>query len=369
MQSEMHSPLLEIHESLAAKMGDFAGWQMPLEYPAPVGGGTLAEHEAVRERVGIFDVSHLGKISIVGTGAKAWANEIFTNDVERSTAGQAQYSLLCTPDGGVIDDVIMYCQSEDALFVVPNAANAGSVFDVLQSKNSGGLEIVNRHQEFAVIALQGPLSTKVLNAVGLAQTLTYMSFAEVTFNGATFTLCRTGYSGEHGYELIPPSAVAVDLWNALSREVLALDGRIAGLGARDTLRTEMGYPLHGHELSLEISPLEANLSWAIGWRKRSFIGHEALRAQQAKGVDRLLRGLQLTERGIPRAGMMVRNGVGAAVGEITSGTFSPTLKVGIALALIESGIEVGEPLVIDVRGRSLGAVVTKPPFVPSRVRD
>ena len=244
-----------------------------------------------------------------------------------------------------------------------------SVFDVLQSKNSGGLEIVNRHQEFAVIALQGPLSAEVLSAVGLDVSLPYMSFTEVTFNGATFTLCRTGYSGEHGYELIPPSAIAVDLWNSLSREVLTRDGRIAGLGARDTLRTEMGYPLHGHELSLEISPLEANLAWAIGWSKRSFIGHEALRAQRAKGIDRPLCGLVLTERGIPRAGMMVRNGVGAAVGEITSGTFSPTLKVGIALALIESGIEVGEPLMIDVRGRTLGAVVAKPPFVPSRVRD
>jgi aminomethyltransferase len=365
----MQSPLLAIHESLAAKMGDFAGWQMPLEYPAPVGGGTLAEHEAVRERVGIFDISHLGKISIVGTGAKAWANEIFTNDLERITAGQGQYSLLCTPDGGVIDDVIIYCQSVDALFIVPNAANAGSVFEVLQSKNSGNLAIVNRHQEFAIIAVQGPMSEKVLSAIGLDINLTYMSFAEVTFHGSRFTLCRTGYSGERGFELIPPRAIAVELWNALSREVLRRDGKIAGLGARDTLRTEMGYPLHGHELSREISPLEANLSWAIGWRKQSFIGHEALRSGQAKGVDRLLRGLQLTERGIPRAGMMVRNGVGAAVGEVTSGTFSPTLKIGIALALIESGIEVGEPLEIDVRGRLLGAVVVKPPFLRARVRD
>lgn len=365
----MESPLLAIHTTLGAKMGDFAGWLMPLEYPAPVGGGTLTEHQAVREAVGLFDVSHLGKISIVGPGAKQWANQIFTNDLNRIAAGQAQYSLLCNDEGGVVDDVIIYCHGDDELLVVPNAANAESVFAILQNRNKQGLSIANRHDDFAVIAVQGPLSKELLRKVGLHQDLEYMSFAQVTFDGVTFTLCRTGYSGEHGYELLPPSEIAVRVWNELSREALASGGKIAGLGARDTLRTEMGYPLHGHELSLTISPLDANISWAIGWRKEAFLGHEALRIQQAKGVARLLRGLLLTERGIPRGGMLVRNGAGAVVGEITSGTFSPTLKEGIALALIESGIEVGEQLMIDVRGRSLGAVVVKPPFVPSHVRD
>ena len=223
---------------------------MPLEYPAPVGGGTLAEHQAVRERVGIFDVSHLGKISISGPGAKSWANQIFTNDLDRITTGQAQYSLLCSDEGGVIDDVIIYCQGDDRLVVVPNAANALAVFGVLERENNLGLTLANQHQDFAVIALQGPSSSKVLAAMGLLSELEYMSFTTLAFGGAEFTLCRTGYSGEHGYELIPPSQIAPELWSALSREVLALDGRIAGLGARDTLRTEMGYPLHGHELSL-----------------------------------------------------------------------------------------------------------------------
>lgn len=368
----MESPLLEVHRSLGAKLGDFAGWQMPLEYPAPIGGGTLAEHEAVRERVAIFDVSHLGKISISGAGAKAWANEIFTNDLNKIIAGQAQYSLLCAPDGGVIDDVIVYCKGDDEIFIVPNAANSGEVFNTLNERRSltdAHLSLTNLHQDFAVIALQGPLSSRVLAQIGINVSLEYMSFAEITFEGSTFTLCRTGYSGEHGYELIPPREIAVSLWNNLSRTILALDGKIAGLGARDTLRTEMGYPLHGHELSLDISPLDANLSWAVGWQKKFFIGHDALRVQQAKGVERLLRGLLLTDRGIPRAGMFVRNSVGAVVGEVTSGTFSPTLKQGIALAFIEAGIEVGEQLLIDVRGRALGAVVVKPPFVPSHVRD
>ena len=369
----MESPLLAIHQKLGAKLGDFAGWQMPLEYPAPVGGGTLTEHQAVRERVGIFDVSHLGKITIVGAGAKQWANGIFTNDLNRIDSGQAQYSLLCTDDGGVIDDVIIYCKGDDELFIVPNAANSIEVFAVLQKENSRKFSITNRHQEFAVIAVQGPRSTDVLLALDLldsgSREIEYMSFIETTWRGTQFTLCRTGYSGERGYELIPPISIAVELWEELSREALSREGKIAGLGARDTLRTEMGYPLHGHELSLEISPLDANVSWAVGWKKESFHGHLALRAQQAKGVARILRGLRLTERGVPRAGMMVRNTLGASVGEVTSGTFSPTLKEGIALALIESGIEVGEQLMVDVRGRALGAIVVKPPFVPAHVRD
>ena len=369
----MESPLLSIHQALGAKLGDFAGWQMPLEYPAPIGGGTLAEHQAVRESAALFDVSHLGKILIEGPQAKEWANEIFANDLNRINSGQAQYSLLCNEAGGVIDDIIIYCRSENELLLIPNAANAQSVFNVLTEANSASgqpaLAITNRHQDFAVIALQGPRSREVLNSVGIDQNLEYMAFVDVEFDGVSFTLCRTGYSGEHGYELIPSQAGASQLWNALSREVIRLGGKIAGLGARDTLRTEMGYPLHGHELSLEINPLEANLSWAIGWKKNRFHGDDALRAEQVKGVSRILRGLLVTDRGIPRAGMLVRNSLGAVVGEVTSGTFSPTLKEGIALALIESGIEVGEQLLVDVRGRNLNAVVTKPPFVKSNVRD
>lgn len=342
---------------------------MPLEYPAPVGGGTLAEHQAVREEAGLFDVSHLGKITIKGSGAKNWANGIFTSDLNKVNAGQAQYSLLCSNNGGVVDDVIIYCKSDDELLVIPNAANSAAVFAKLEECNQQNLELTNRHQDFAVIAIQGPRSAEILKKVNLFKELPYMSFTEIEVKGLRFTICRTGYSGEHGYELLPQREIAPEIWNLISRELLASGGKIAGLGARDTLRTEMGYPLHGHELSLEISPLEANLSWAIGWSKKSFIGHEALRIQQAKGVERLLRGLLLTDRGIPRSGMLVRNSAGGAIGEVTSGTFSPTVKEGIALALIESGIEVGEQVFVDVRGRNLSAVVTKPPFVPPHVRD
>ena len=342
---------------------------MPIEYPASSGGGVLNEHRAVRESVGLFDVSHLGKASVKGIGALDFLNTQVTNDLNRITAGQAQYSLLCNEMGGVIDDVIIYCRSEDDLLVIPNAANAQAVLNVLVAQNHDSkLLIKNRHLDFAVIALQGPLSKEVLKSIGLQRDLDYMSFTNVDFEGASFTLCRTGYSGEHGYELIPPTAKAIDLWNVLSREVLRIGGKIAGLGARDTLRTEMGYPLHGHELSLEITPVEASASWAVGWAKDEFIGSETLRSQKQNGASRKSFALKSLDRGIPRAGMVVKNQNGQTVGEITSGTFSPTLKIGIGIALLDSNIQVGDTLVIDVRGRDSQCEVVKLPFVTSHVR-
>jgi len=364
----MESPLLQIHQSLNAKLGDFAGWAMPLEYPAPVGGGTLVEHEAVRTNVGLFDVSHLGKIEINGAGAKEWLNSIITNDLNKILLGQAQYSMLCTENGGVIDDLIVYLKSDEAILIIPNAANSADVFATLNNNLPLGMKIQNRHNDFAVIALQGPVSAQVLAAVGLPVELNYMSFTEVDFLNEKMVICRTGYSGEHGYELLPTSANAAKLWEVLSKEVLSHCGKICGLGARDTLRTEMGYPLHGHELSLEISPVTAGSSWAVGWQKNRFAGSDRLREEQVKGSVRILRGLLADERGIPRAGMQVKNSLGAVIGEVTSGTFSPTLKNGIALALIDSAIGIGEQVLVDIRGRNLAMSITKLPFVPSHVR-
>ena len=367
----MESPLLQIHQSLNAKLGDFAGWAMPLEYPAPVGGGTLAEHEAVRTNVGLFDVSHLGKIEINGAGAKDWLNSIITNDLNKILPGQAQYSMLCTENGGVIDDLIVYLKSDDEILIIPNAANSADVFATLNDKvphGIHGIKIQNRHNDFAVIALQGPASGQVLAAVGLPVELNYMSFTEVDFLNEKMVICRTGYSGELGYELLPTSVNAAKLWELLSKEVLSHDGRICGLGARDTLRTEMGYPLHGHELSLEITPVTAGSSWAVGWQKDNFIGSTPLRSEKDQGPVRMLRGLLADERGIPRAGMPVKNSLGAVIGEVTSGTFSPSLKNGIALALIDSAIGIGEQVFVDIRGRNLAMTLTKLPFVPSHVR-
>ena len=364
----MESPLLQIHQSLNAKLGDFAGWAMPLEYPAPVGGGTLTEHEAVRTNAGLFDVSHLGKIEIHGTGAKEWLNSIITNDLNKILPGQAQYSMLCNNNGGVIDDLIVYLKSDDAILIIPNAANSAEVFSALNSQLPQGMKIHNRHNDFAVIAIQGPASAQLLSDAGLHVELNYMSFTQVEFLDERMIICRTGYSGEHGYELLPTSANAVKLWELLSEKVLSHGGKICGLGARDTLRTEMGYPLHGHELSLEISPVTAGASWAVGWQKDLFAGSAQLRVEKDKGPDRVLRGLLADERGIPRAGMLVKNSKGEVIGEVTSGTFSPTLKNGIALALVDSAVSIGEEVLVDIRGRNLAMSITKLPFVPSHVR-
>lgn len=364
----MESPLLQIHQSLNAKLGDFAGWAMPLEYPAPVGGGTLTEHEAVRTNAGLFDVSHLGKIEIHGTGAKEWLNSIITNDLNKILPGQAQYSMLCNEAGGVIDDLIVYLKSEDAILIIPNAANSAEVFSALNGKLPQGMKIQNRHNDFAVIAIQGPASAQLLSDAGLHVELNYMSFTQLQFLDEQMIICRTGYSGEHGYELLPTSANAVRLWELLSEKVLSHGGKICGLGARDTLRTEMGYPLHGHELSLQITPVEASTSWAIGWKKESFIGSEILKGQREKGVSRKSFALRSLDRGIPRAGMVVKDLNGNAIGEVTSGTFSPTLKVGIGLALLQSDIHIGQTLIIDIRGRESQCEVVKLPFVASHVR-
>ena len=364
----MESPLLQIHQSLNAKLGDFAGWAMPLEYPAPVGGGTLTEHEAVRTNAGLFDVSHLGKIEIHGTGAKEWLNSIITNDLNKILPGQAQYSMLCNEAGGVIDDLIVYLKSDDAILIIPNAANSAEVFSALNSQLPQGMKIQNRHNDLAVIAIQGPASAQLLSDAGLHVELNYMSFTQVEFLDERMIICRTGYSGEHGYELLPTSANAVKLWELLSEKVLSHGGKICGLGARDTLRTEMGYPLHGHELSLEISPVTAGASWAVGWQKDLFAGSAQLRVEKDKGPDRILRGLLADERGIPRAGMLVKNSKGEVIGEVTSGTFSPTLKNGIALALVDSAVSIGEEVLVDIRGRNLAMSITKLPFVPSHVR-
>lgn len=364
----MESPLLQIHQSLNAKLGDFAGWAMPLEYPAPVGGGTLTEHEAVRTSAGLFDVSHLGKIEIHGSGAKEWLNSIITNDLNKILPGQAQYSMLCNEAGGVIDDLIVYLKSDDAILIIPNAANSAEVFSTLNSKIPQGIKIQNRHNDFAVIAIQGPASGQLLSDAGLKVELNYMSFTQLQFLDEQMIICRTGYSGEHGYELLPTSKNAVKLWQLLSEKTLSHGGKICGLGARDTLRTEMGYPLHGHELSLEISPVTAGASWAVGWQKDFFAGSAQLREEKAKGSDRILRGLLADERGIPRAGMQVKNSKGEVIGEVTSGTFSPTLKNGIALALVDSAVAIGEQVLVDIRGRNLSMSVTKLPFVSSHVR-
>ena len=370
----LHSPLHAVHLALGAKMADFGGWEMPIEYPASIGGGVLAEHQAVRNAVGLFDVSHLGKALVVGAGARAFINSCFTNDLDRIAAGEAQYTLCCDESGGVVDDLIQYLRSDEEVFLIPNASNTTEVVRRLQAAVPAGITVTNHHLDFAVIAVQGPRSVDVMKDLGLPHELEYMAFVDTTWSapsGESISLivCRTGYTGEYGFELLPSSDGALTLWKALSESAAKHGGRPCGLGARDTLRTEMGYPLHGHELSLEISPVQASANWAVGWKKENFWGRSALLVQREAGAKRVLRAITSLDRGIPRAGMELKSPSGDVVGVLTSGTFSPTLKVGIGLALVDANFAVGDHLSLDVRGRVSEVVITKFPLVESHVRS
>ena len=360
------SPLHDRHVALGAKMADFGGWLMPIEYPA---GGVIAEHTAVRERVGIFDVSHLGKARVSGPGAAAYVNACFTNDLGRIAPGKAQYTMCCDQSGGVVDDLIQYLRGDDDVFLIPNAANSTTVVELLQADAPEGITVENLHDRYGVIAVQGTLSDEVLGDLGFPAGHEYMSFVEVDWEGLPVLVCRTGYTGERGYELVPMWDNAGALWDALATAVATRGGMPCGLGARDTLRTEMGYPLHGNDLSLDITPVMAGAAWAVGWDKETFWGKEALAEQRAAKTSRLMRGLVVTGRGIPRAHCAVLDAEGNVVGEVTSGTFSPTRKEGIALALLDRSVAMGSQVAIDVRGRSLPAEVTKPPFVEVQTKE
>jgi aminomethyltransferase len=356
-----HSPLDDRHRALGAKMADFGGWEMPIEYP---GGGVLREHETVRTGVGIFDVSHLGKATVRGPGAAAYVDSCLTNALDRIKPGQAQYTLCCDdPSGGVVDDLIVYLRADDDVLLVPNAANTSEVVRRLAADAPADLEVVDRHEEFAVIAVQGPHSGDLLDRVGLPTHHGYMSFTEWDWHGSPVVVCRTGYTGEHGYELLPRSEQAGGLWDVLFEMGQQYGVLPCGLGARDTLRTEMGYPLHGHELSLDVTPVQAGLAWAVGWDKSRFWGRERLVAERAEGPVRRLRGLLSADRAIPRPEMTVKTTSGDDVGVVTSGTFSPTRRIGIGLALLDKSVSEGDEVLVDVRGRPATMQVVRPPFV------
>jgi len=350
------------HVELGATFAAFGGWEMPTSYAS---GGVVVEHTAVREAVGVFDVSHLGKATVSGRGAAAFVNSCLTADLDRIGPGQAQYTLCCADDGGVVDDLIIYLVSPDEVFCVPNAANTAEVAHRLAAAAPDAVTVTDQHDAFAVLAVQGPRSAEVLDAVGLPSGLDYLAFTDASFRTEPVRVCRTGYTGEHGYELLPRWDAAPALWQALLDAVIPLGGRPCGLGARDTLRTEMGYPLHGQDLSPEITPLQGGASWAVGWKKPAFWGREALLAERERGPARRLRGLRATGRGVPRPRMTVRSG-DRVIGRTTSGTFSPSLRTGIALALLEPAVQPGDTVEVDVRGRALPCEVTTPPFVASR---
>ena len=360
------SPMHQRHEALGAKFAEFGGWSMPLEYAA----GVVKEHTAVREAVGLFDVSHLGKAMVTGPGAAAFVNATLSNDLGRIRPGKAQYTLCCDQEtGGIVDDLIAYYHDDEHVLLVPNAANTAEVVRRLVAAAPEGVAVHDHHEEYAVLAVQGTRSDEVLDRVGLPSGHEYMSFVQGEFEGVGVVVCRTGYTGERGYELIVGNEAAGALWDALLAAGEEFGMLPCGLGSRDTLRTEMGYPLHGQDISLDVTPVQAGLGWAVGWKKDTFWGKDALVAEKEAGPRRRLRGLVAVGRGIPRPGMGVTLTQDVPLADITSGTFSPTLKKGIGLALIPTMVAEDAEVGVDVRGRREIFRLTKPPFVDTSVRE
>jgi aminomethyltransferase len=362
----LQSPLNDRHAALGAKFAEFGGWSMPLEYPT----GVVKEHTVVRESVGIFDVSHLGKLMVTGARAATYVNATLSNDLGRVGHGNAQYTLCCdAATGGIVDDLIAYFHDDEHVLLVPNAANSAEVARRLSAEAPEGVKVLDHHRQYAVLAVQGTRSDEVLDAVGLPSGHAYMSFAEAEFEDAGIVVCRTGYTGERGYELIARNEFAGALWDRLLEAGQPYGILPCGLAARDTLRTEMGYPLHGQDITLDVTPNQAGLGWAVGWQKSGFWGRDALVKEKESGPQRRLRGLVAVERGIPRPGMMVSLAPDVPLCEITSGTYSPTLKKGIGMALVPTFVDPGAELGVQVRTRREIFVSAKLPFVPSSVRE
>lgn len=370
--SPRQSPLADRHRRLGATMTSFAGWEMPLDY-----GSVVAEHDAVRSSCGVFDLSHLGMFTVTGDDAAPALQHAFTNDIGRLSVGRAHYTLCCDDSGGIVDDLLVYRLGWGYL-VVCNAANVDAVRTSV-ADGPGSPAIVGHNGDYACIAVQGPASAQVALAAGLdVHGMAFLDCRELgmatpgpSANASSTpeglrdgVLARSGYTGERGYEIVVRASRGGDLWDRL----LAVDGVApAGLGARDLLRLEMGYPLHGSELHSATTPAEAGVWFAVA-DDTDFRGAEAVRAARAAPRTRRLRGLRATGRGVPRAEQRVRVG-DRDVGQTTSGSFSPTLGCGIALAYLDAGVEIDDEVQIDVRGRALPAVVTRPPFVDADPRD
>lgn len=342
------SPLDAVHRALGAKMVEFGGWDMPVNYPS----GTIEEHLACRRDAVMFDVSHLGTVRVEGPGSLELLQRTLTNDLTKVAPGRAQYThLLDEADASVLDDIIVWWLDDEVFDVMPNASNTDGVRSAI-----GGVDTTATR---AVIAVQGPNARdRVATVFPDAAAVGRFRVARCTWNGVECTVAGTGYTGEAGLEIAVPVAAAADLWNALAGAGV----QPAGLGARDTLRLEAGLPLHGHELGRGITTLQAGLGWVVAWGKPEFRGKAALEAERERGVHRVLRGIATEGRRPARAECTVTVD-GQAAGVVTSGNFSPVLGHGIALAFLPPTVAEGAAVEIDVRGQALPGTVVPLPFV------
>ncbi len=362
----LRTPLYEEHTSLGARIVPFAGFEMPIQYQ-----GIIEEHLAVRHAAGLFDVSHMGEILVSGPHALAFIQRLVTNDAGKLYDGRVLYTVMCAEDGGIVDDLLVYRFSEEQYMLVVNAANIEKDWAWMQAQNIHGAELENASSETALIALQGPAAADIL------ERLTDLPVRELAYYHAlqpepgTFLGCRravlsaTGYTGEKGFEIYCEPERAAEVWRMVI-EAGAPHGLVpVGLGARDTLRMEAGYCLYGNDITADTNPLEAGLGWVTKFDKGEFVGRTALEAVRAAGPARRLVAFVAKERGIPRHGYEIENEDGARIGEVTSGTQSPVLGVGIGMGYVPNKPEYTKPgsrVRIRVRNRSLAAEVAKPPL-------
>jgi aminomethyltransferase len=358
-QDTKKTPLYNAHRRAGAKMVGFAGWDMPVQYS-----GVIAEHLAVRSRAGLFDVSHMGEIEVRGKGALDFCQRMTANDLSRAKLFQAQYNLLLNEQGGVVDDVIFYRLQEDIFFICVNASNTAKDFSWLEQHSAGAVEVENVSAKYAQLALQGPLSAGILQpltALDLAALKSFhFAFADVA--SIRCLVARTGYTGEDGFELYCDSTAAERLWTALLNAGAPAGLVPAGLGARDTLRLEKAYPLYGHELDDETTPLEAGLAWVTKFSKPDFLSRDILLRQQEAGPKRRLVGLELLQPGIARSEYgLFENG--RLIGRVTSGTKSPSLGKAIALGYVSTEVaDIDHAIDVEIRGRKIPARIVSLPF-------
>lgn len=361
MAELLRTALFPIYQEYGAKTVPFGGWEMPVQFS-----GIKAEHEAVRNRAGLFDVSHMGEVLVSGSDALAFLQKLLTNDISKLEIGQALYAIMCYEDGGTVDDLLVYRKGEQHYLLVINAGNIAKDIEWLEQHQEGDVHIENISEQLALLALQGPLAISILEKLTAEKLkdIAYFHFREdVDIAGVRALVSRTGYTGEDGFEIYVAAEHAISLWKSIM-EAGATEGLLpCGLGARDTLRFEARLPLYGQELSEQISPLEAGLGFAVKLKKEAdFIGKKALQQQKEQGLSRKLVGLEMTERGIPRTGYDVYLGE-QKIGQVTTGTQSPTLGLNIGLALLDSsfaGLE--QQVEVQIRKKRVQAKVVATPF-------